>query len=248
MKKLILILTLSFTVFMTPQEKNYTKVEKTDYIVTYNGQTVGVFPYLEESEQYISDQFEKNNEHNFEVAEYKYTVYEYVAPVNLAYILDKEKFKIVEGEVSKEVALQNRINMNRAIQNSVDNGFGLLEVGEIDAYFEIGALNFGNLTHREAIQIPSNFHFKMSDETILRVQPNNQIAYAVLSARSADNVKITGGKLLGDKYEHTYATGTQQDTHEFGFGVYIVGGSNIYKITDPNLNVDVNNQFDFKSS
>ncbi len=28
--------------------------------------------------------------------------------------------------------------------------------------------------------------------------------------------------------------------------LYIVGGSNVYKITDPNLNVDVNNQFDFK--
>jgi len=135
-------------------------------------------------------------------------------------------FNIVHGVVSDEVAITNVENMNLAFTYAVDNGYDGVELDSFDAYFGIGAVNFGNLIHIEAIQVPSNFHVKMSSNTYLRVQPTDQIAYAVLSARSVDNVLISGGNLIGDKYEHTYVTGTQVDTHEFGFGVYFVGVTN----------------------
>lgn len=142
------------------------------------------------------------------------------------FLFEKEKWNIIEGLVSTSEALTNRKNINIAIgQVSSLRGY-TFEVNNLDAYFDIGAINFGNLIHREAIRIPSNFHFKMGNDCTLRVQPTDQIGYAVLSARSANNVKITGGRLLGDKYEHTYATGTELDTHEFGFGIYFVGVTN----------------------
>ena len=157
---------------------------------------------------------------------YTFTPDVIVPPVTDIYIFDKNEWDIVEGVVSYEVALNNRVKINEAITYANDNGFSIFSINNIDAYFEVGALHFGNLTHREGIQIPSNFHFKMGDNCTLRVQPNNNISYGLLSARGVDNVKISGGHLIGDKYEHIYVTGTEQDTHEFGTGIYFVGVTN----------------------
>lgn len=142
------------------------------------------------------------------------------------YIFDKDEWGIVEGVVSYDVALNNRHKINEAVIYAKENNYNIFSINNIDAYFEVGAAHFGNLTHREGIQIPSNFHFKMGDDCTLRVQPNGNISYGLLSARAVNNVKISGGHLIGDKYEHTYTTGTEQDTHEFGTGIYFVGVTN----------------------
>ncbi len=146
--------------------------------------------------------------------------------INSHFIFEKEKWNIVEGATNYATALTNRKNINAAITLVKSLGANILEIDNIDAYVEVGAYHFGNYAYREAIQIPSNFHFKMGDDCTLRVQPNDQIAYGLLSSRSANNVKISGGHLIGDKYEHTYTTGTEQDTHEFGTGIYFVGVTN----------------------
>ncbi len=146
--------------------------------------------------------------------------------INTHFSFEKEKWGIVEGDVNFETALLNRENINTAITLVKSLRGNLFEINNIDAYIEVGAYHFGNYAYREAIQIPSNFHFKMGEDCTFRVQPNDQIAYGLLSARSANNVKISGGHLIGDKYEHTYTTGTEQDTHEFGTGIYFVGVTN----------------------
>ncbi len=146
--------------------------------------------------------------------------------INSHFVFEKEKWNIVEGATNYATALTNRKNINAAITLVKSLGANILEIDNIDAYVEVGAYHFGNYTHREAIQVPSNFHFKMGDNCTLRVQPNGNISYAILSSRGVNNVKISGGHLIGDKYEHTYTTGTEQDTHEFGTGIYFVGVTN----------------------
>ena len=146
--------------------------------------------------------------------------------INTHFTFEKEKWNIIEGDIATDIALTNRLNLNSAISLVKSLRGTVFEINNIDAYFEVGAYHFGNYTFREAIQIPSNFHFKMGNNCTLRVFPNDQIAYGLLSSRSANNVKISGGHLIGDKYEHTYTTGTEQDTHEFGTGIYFVGVTN----------------------
>ena len=156
----------------------------------------------------------------------------YVAPViqvgdtiiNGVYFIDIANSGITQGIVTDTVAYDNRSIMNAKILLAKSLGADTISfTGKLDAYFNVKAWHFGNYTHREAIQIPSNTYFKMHDSITLRVQPNNRISYAILSARGVSNVKISGGHLIGDKYAHTYATGTPQDTHEFGTGIYFVG-------------------------
>ncbi|MDC9722354.1 MAG: right-handed parallel beta-helix repeat-containing protein [Urechidicola sp.] len=160
---------------------------------------------------------------------------EYVAPViqvgdtiiNGIYYIDVANSGITQGIVTDTIAYDNRSIMNAKISLAKSLGADTISfTGKLDAFVNVKAWHFGNYTHREAIQIPSNTHFKMHDSITFRVQPNNRISYAILSARAADNVKISGGNLIGDKYEHTYATGTEQDTHEFGTGIYFVGVTN----------------------
>ena len=146
--------------------------------------------------------------------------------VDTHFIFEKDKWNIVEGETNYETALTNRKNINSAITLVKSLRGYTFEIDNIDVFVEVGAYHFGNYTHREAIQIPSNFYFKMGSNCTLRVQPNGNISYAILSSRGVNNVKISGGHLIGDKYEHTYTTGTEQDTHEFGTGIYFVGVTN----------------------
>lgn len=146
--------------------------------------------------------------------------------IDTNYSFDFTKWNITEGVVTTAVALSNRENMNLAItQVKYLRGY-TFEIDNIDAYFEIGAIAFGNTAHREAVQIPSDFHFKMGNNCHLRAQPNGQPAYAILSARKAINIKITGGHLYGDKFEHTYTQGIDYKMHDSGYGVYFRGVRN----------------------
>ncbi|MCF6279250.1 MAG: hypothetical protein L3J14_02775 [Flavobacteriaceae bacterium] len=146
--------------------------------------------------------------------------------IDTNYTFDVSKWNIVEGEVSTSVALSNRENMNVAITQVKSLRGYAFEINNVDIFFEIGAGAFGNTAHRLAVQIPSDFHFKMGDNCHLRAQPNGLPAYAILSARKAINIKITGGHLYGDKFEHTYTQGIPYKMHDSGYGVYFRGVRN----------------------
>jgi len=139
------------------------------------------------------------------------------------FIFKKEKWNIVEGITNDEIALSNKQNINTAIELVKTLRGNIFELDHIDAYFDVQADNYNDSTD-ESIRLPSNFHFKMSNNTHLRVQPNSKVAYALISAEAQNNVTISGGNLWGDRYTHTYvAPGSDGDTHEFGFLIYYRG-------------------------
>lgn len=143
--------------------------------------------------------------------------------IETSFTFDKEKWNIVEDVTTDEIALANKENINSAIALIKTLRGNIFELNNINAYFDVQADNFNDSTE-ESIILPSNFHFKMGDNTNLRVQPNSKSAYALLSAEGQSNVTISGGNLWGDRYTHTYvAPGTDGDTHEFGFLIYYRG-------------------------
>lgn len=142
------------------------------------------------------------------------------------FIFEKGNWDIIEDIVTDEIALQNKINLNNLISLVHNLGGTIFELDEIDAFFDVQADNYNEAT-QESIILPSNFHFKMSNNTHLRVQPNSKSAYALLSAKKQVNVTISGGNLWGDRYTHSYVSpGSDGNTHEFGYMVYFRGVHN----------------------
>src|SRR5690606_5754780 len=90
-----------------------------------------------------------------------------------------------------------------------------------------------------SIQLPSNFNLVMSNNTFLRVQPNASATYTLMSVHLKENTTITGGNLIGDRFEHNYAptideVGLARNTHEWGHLLFIIGSQ---KIVIDNVNL-----------
>ena len=71
------------------------------------------------------------------------------------------------------------------------------------------------------LKLKSNVTLQMSPTTILGVIPNAAAHYEVLSVGGVSNVNINSGVLWGDRLTHKGTTG------EHGFGVAILGSSNV---------------------
>jgi len=143
------------------------------------------------------------------------------------YQLNPAKWDIREGQISKAQARTNRVNINRAIALIQRLGAHTMALGKIDAFFDVGWRRGNRIEmSRVSIRIPSNFHFKMSNNTHLRVFPTDQPAYSLLNLYNTVNSKVSGGHLAGDRYQHRYVDVDHGAAHEFGFCIYVIGAHN----------------------
>ncbi|MFY0714333.1 right-handed parallel beta-helix repeat-containing protein [Seonamhaeicola sp. NFXS20] len=139
-----------------------------------------------------------------------------------------ERWGIVEGVVSSEVALNNRDILETLMEEVKKYGVTTFSIDEMDAYFEVSLVTSGTTNQNfypsvEAINVPSDFNLVMSENTFLRVQPNSRKLYGLLAIRDASNVTIKGGNLYGDRDEHDYSDG---GTHEWGHLLFLHGAVN----------------------
>lgn len=74
---------------------------------------------------------------------------------------------------------------------------------------------------KKSINLKSNVNIILNKNTVLNVVPNNLNLYSVFSIKNVENVSISGGKIIGDKYNHLDSKG------EWGMGIDIRGSSNI---------------------
>lgn len=134
-------------------------------------------------------------------------------PTSNTFSFNPSEYGIIQGVVSDAVALNNTIYINTALQDAVASGADTFEVPAMDVYFETGGEGkTRNATVDAAIVVPDNMHFKMHANTVLRRQPNNKYASTLLGAiythgnenRKGENIKISGGTLVGDINQHIY--------------------------------------------
>ncbi|WP_298540314.1 hypothetical protein [uncultured Aquimarina sp.] len=143
------------------------------------------------------------------------------------------RWEIKSGTVSDEIAEQNKLNLQSAIDLSKRLGAQIFNTDELDAFFKVGLGHGGQQGLSEnGIHIPSNFRLEMSENTYLRVQPTHFPWYVLLSTYKVENVTITGGTLIGDRYEHDYSDFIDGDnisrkTHEWPALIVTAGSSNI---------------------
>lgn len=137
---------------------------------------------------------------------------------------DPKRWGIVEGVVATDVALNNR-NIFEDVMFKVQSfGISTFEIDEMDAYFKVDETTGHPVPAIGAINIPSNFHLKMTNNTHLRMQPNAYKRPTLLAVYEVENVIIEGGYLHGDRDTHDYSSG---GTHEWGHCLRIGASQNI---------------------
>jgi len=140
-----------------------------------------------------------------------------------------ERWDIVQGNTNSERAQKNNNNLEDLMFFTQKIGASIFNIDSFDAYFEISKVtstttnqNFYNTI--ESVNIPSDFHLKMTDNTKLRVFPNDRTNGGVLLAvREVSNAKISGGNLIGDRDEHDYS---KSNAGEGGNHLLYVHGAN----------------------
>lgn len=142
---------------------------------------------------------------------------------------DPKRWGIVEGRTTSEIAQKNNDTLESIMFRVKELGGKTFKIDKIDAYFEVGKVtsttsNTNFYATIEAINIPSDFNLVMTDNSHLRVFPNNAPKYCLLAVREANNVSITGGNLYGDRDEHDYSTG--ESTHEWGHVMELKAATN----------------------
>ena len=130
------------------------------------------------------------------------------------FTFEPDRWGIVEGVVSDEVATTNTSIINETISSLRGLGIDTFVIDKMDAYFGINT----ETRKPHAIFVPSNFNLIMSDNTNLRVQPNGLTHYALLFSWEVDNVLISGGKLWGDRNTHDY--NSISSSHEWGHVIF----------------------------
>lgn len=146
---------------------------------------------------------------------------------------DKNRWNIVEGEVSDEISLNNTDVLENLFLDIKELSANTFIIDDLDAYFKVdGFLNEG-VPETHGINIPSDFNLSMSDDTHFRMQPNGHFRASLLSVYNENNITVTGGNLHGDREEHDYDSGfTDSDgstgsTNEWVDTMRIKGGQNI---------------------
>jgi hypothetical protein len=84
------------------------------------------------------------------------------------------------------------------------------------------------------IIVPGNLHIVMDSECIIKVIPNSSWGYSAFYVGKQENITISGGQIIGERDEHTYASAGVRSTHEWGFGICIEGCSNVV-VDDVNI-------------
>jgi hypothetical protein len=144
------------------------------------------------------------------------------------YTLSLNYYKIEQGRVSDEQALKNRFGLEQAIQDAKSVGIDTFKIGKVDVYFDVSTVtsetNKNFYPSVEGINIPSDFNLVMSDDTYLRVQPNNSAKYSLLVFDETKNSYVSGGHLVGERLEHTPSG---QGSDEWGHLMNIIGGQDI---------------------
>ncbi|SFC35669.1 parallel beta-helix repeat (two copies) [Algibacter lectus] len=140
-----------------------------------------------------------------------------------AFAFDPKRWGIVEGVVSDEVAFSNRDILENTMELAKQYGIDTFKIDEMDAYFKTDHIT--DHPAETAINVPSDFHLIMTDNTHLRQQPNANKRATLLAAYLISNTIIEGGNLHGDRDTHDYSdTSTSQ---EWGHCIRVGASKNV---------------------
>ncbi len=139
---------------------------------------------------------------------------------------------IVEGETNFDTALKNTTEFEKLMFQIKTLGATTFEINKFNAFFEVTTVTSttSDQNYRasdEAVNLPSNFHLKMTNETFLRMYtsaPEKSNGF-ILAVKNVENVTISGGNLVGDLQTRGFNTDNPGGTGALLFGIH--SGKNI---------------------
>ncbi|MEZ4461492.1 MAG: right-handed parallel beta-helix repeat-containing protein [bacterium] len=141
-----------------------------------------------------------------------------------AYTLELDRWMI---DNNKGDPVETRQRMNEAIVWAVDNGFDKVVVPS--GHYVVGELT--NDIYAAGIELPGNMTLELSQGTILEMTPNDRHNYCVISTEGNDDITIRGGEIRGDRADHDYSGGSNDEGH----GICVWTSSNRILIEDMEL-------------
>ena len=134
-----------------------------------------------------------------------------------------DRWNIVEGEITSDVALENTTELERLFFWIKELGASTFIIDELDAYFETSIVTSTTTNQNfypsvEAINVPSDFNLSMSDNTHLRIYPYSNISdgnATLMSVYEVENVTISGGNFHGDRYDYYLTEDNEEGNHLF---------------------------------
>ncbi len=135
-----------------------------------------------------------------------------------------DRWGITEGIVNDDIARKNRDALEENMVTIKELGASKFLIDNMDAYFNVVEIKSNFRPSQAAISIPADFHLKMSNNTHIRMQPNDFRQPSLLGIFTANNVIVEGGNLYGDRDEHDYSS---EGTHEWGHCVNVDGSKNV---------------------
>ncbi|SEK53261.1 parallel beta-helix repeat (two copies) [Aquimarina amphilecti] len=119
---------------------------------------------------------------------------------------------IVQGQTTSDIALKNTAEFENLMIRIKEMGGTTFETNVFDAFFQTTIVTSTTADQNfyasvEAINVPSDFHLKMSNSTNLRQFPaaGGIENGTVIAVRDSDNVTISGGNIIGDRNDRIYS-------------------------------------------
>ncbi|PRP91095.1 hypothetical protein ENSA5_58320 [Enhygromyxa salina] len=105
--------------------------------------------------------------------------------------------------------VETRQRMNEAIAWAVEDGFDKVIVPP--GRYVVGELT--NDIYAAGIVLPGDMTLELSDGAIIEMTPNDRHNYCVISVEGNDNITIRGGMIRGDRADHDYSGGANDEGH-----------------------------------
>jgi hypothetical protein len=130
-------------------------------------------------------------------------------------------------------AAETTDGINAAIVSAVGGGCGRVQLPA--GTYLIGKPLDSATT--DGLHLLSNMALVLDPAAVLQMVTNNTPFYNLLDLRNVQNVEITGGSIRGDRLTHVFDDPGQpgNDTHEFGYLVYIREATGLVFVHDSEL-------------
>jgi hypothetical protein len=121
------------------------------------------------------------------------------------YSIEPERWGIKLDATDPEDAVANTLGINKALKWAKENKFNSAYLPRgmylIDPFMNRA---FSASPYQKGIVMQDGLNFIMHNDTILKIVPNNQPEYRGITLYNVNNITISGGQLIGERYDHDY--------------------------------------------
>ncbi|OEK08505.1 hypothetical protein A8C32_03370 [Flavivirga aquatica] len=136
------------------------------------------------------------------------------------YIIELDRWDIPNNRTEP---IKTTDNIQSAIDWAVSEGYGQICLPE--GHYLIG--KYGNDIYQAGLELKGNMAFLLNENAVIEMAPNNKWNYCAISISNKSHVVLSGGTILGERYNHEYTPRPSDGavTHDEGHLICLEGES-----------------------